>query len=112
MAATPSSTAPEQVRSGTRGADRAAVTHTLRLPQSVWARAGLPADVECTGSTVREVLDDACRRAPALGPYLVPGERTLPASVRVFVDDRSERDLAVALGPGATVRLVVPSAGG
>lgn len=88
----------------------------LRLPQAVWARCGLPAEVPCHGATAREALDDACRRVPELSTYLAPaepGSAQLSRSVLLFADGVRVRDLdSDPVSETAVLRLVIPSAGG
>lgn len=88
-------------------------SHVLRLPQAIWARSGLPAEVPCCGGTVRAALDDACRQSPGLSAFLAPGRDSLPRSVLVFADGSRVTDVqSQELNESSDLRVVIPSAGG
>lgn len=87
--------------------------HVLRLPQAIWARFGLPSEVHCTGQTIREALDDVCRRLPALTAYLAPDSPSLLRSVLVFADGNRVVDIGAGnIEDGTILQIVIPSAGG
>ena len=72
----------------------------VRVPPVLRAEAGGAREVEASGSTVRELLEDLAARLPALGAR-VYGEGEIQPFVNVYVDgeDVRTRDGARDAGP-------------
>lgn len=86
--------------------------HVLLLPQSVWARNGMPAEIPCSGDTLRDALREASESFPPLAPYVIAGDGGLPRSTVVFADGVQVKDPDAAWPEPTVFRVVVPSAGG
>jgi sulfur-carrier protein len=90
------------------------VTSTVRIPPVLREEAGGARQVEASGSTVREVLDDLSERMPALGARVyVDGE--IQPFVNVYVDGedvRTRDGLDTPVSDGSTVILLPAMAGG
>jgi cysteine synthase B len=72
-------------------------------------------EVEATGETVRDVLDDLADRYPALGSQVLEGGNGLAPFVNVYVnseDVRTLQGLDTPLSAGSTVILLPAMAGG
>ena len=86
----------------------------VRVPPVLRTEAGGAREVEATGSTVRELLEDLSARLPALGSR-VYGEGGLQSFVNVYVDGedvRTRDGLETPVREGSTVILLPAMAGG
>jgi len=86
----------------------------VRIPPVLRAEAGGSREVEATGGTVRELLEDLRERLPALGAKVYDGERIQPF-VNVYLDGEDVRTLGGVDTPvrdGATLILLPAMAGG
>jgi sulfur-carrier protein len=87
---------------------------TVRVPPVLRAEAGGAREVEASGTTVRELLEDLLARVPALGSK-VYGSGELQSFVNVYVDGEDVRTLDglnTAVHEGSTVILLPAMAGG
>ncbi len=87
---------------------------TVRVPPVLRAEAGGSREVEASGATVREVLQDLSDRVPALGAKVYDGTEIRPY-VNVYVDGEDVRTtggLDAPVRDGATVVLLPAMAGG
>jgi sulfur-carrier protein len=86
----------------------------VRVPPVLRTEAGGAREVEASGSTVRELLDDLASRLPALGARVYDGDEIRPF-VNVYVDGedvRTSAGLETPVREGATVILLPAMAGG
>ena len=86
----------------------------VRVPPVLRAEAGGKREVEASGTTVRELLEDLTARVPALGAK-VYGAGELQSFVNVYVDGEDVRTLNGLETPvrdGSTVILLPAMAGG
>ena len=86
----------------------------VRVPPVLREEAGGAREVEASGATVREVLEDLASRLPALGQKVYDGADIRPY-VNVYVDGEDVRTSGVLDAPvreGATVVLLPAMAGG
>jgi sulfur-carrier protein len=86
----------------------------VRVPPVLRAEAGGAREVEASGSTVREVLEDLRVRLPALGSR-VYDEGAIQPFVNVYLDGedvRTRDGLDTPVRAGATVILLPAMAGG
>jgi sulfur-carrier protein len=86
----------------------------VRVPPVLRAEAGGAREVEASGATVRELLEDLSGRIPALGAK-VYAEGELPSFVNVYVDGedvRTRSGLETPVREGSTVILLPAMAGG
>jgi sulfur-carrier protein len=86
----------------------------VRVPPVLRAEAGGKREVEASGTTVRELLEDLTARVPALGAK-VYGSGELQSFVNVYVDGEDVRTLSGLETPvrdGSTVILLPAMAGG
>ncbi len=86
----------------------------MRVPPVLRAEAGGAREVEASGSTVRELLEDLTSRLPALGSR-VYGEGELKSFVNVYVDGedvRTRDGLDTPVREQSTVILLPAMAGG
>jgi len=86
----------------------------VRVPPVLRAEAGGKREVEASGATVRELLEDLTARVPALGAK-VYGAGVLQSFVNVYVDSedvRTLRGLDTPVRDGSTVILLPAMAGG
>jgi sulfur-carrier protein len=87
---------------------------TIRIPPVLRPDAGGAREIEATGDTVREVMEDLTARLPALGDR-VYGEGEIRPFVNVYVDGedvRTRDGLDTPVREGATVILLPAMAGG
>ena len=87
---------------------------TVRVPPVLRAEAGGAREVEASGSTVRELLEDLAARVPALGSR-VYGEGEIQPFVNVYVDGedvRTRDGLETPVRDSSTVILLPAMAGG
>jgi len=87
---------------------------TVRIPPTLRNEVGGERQVEATGSTVREVLDDLAGRFPALGAQLF-ADGEIATFVNVYLDGEDVRTLDgldTAVTEGQTVILLPAMAGG
>ena len=87
---------------------------TVRVPPVLREEAGGAREVEASGATVRELLDDLASRMPALGEQIYDGAEIQPF-VNVYVDGedvRTRDGLDTPVGEGSTVILLPAMAGG
>jgi molybdopterin converting factor small subunit len=87
---------------------------TVRIPPVLRAEAGGAREVEASGSTVRELLEDLSDRHPALGGR-VYGEGEIRSFVNVYVDGedvRTRDGLETPVRESSTVILLPAMAGG
>jgi molybdopterin converting factor small subunit len=86
----------------------------VRIPPVLRAEAGGVREVEASGSTVRELLEDLTRRIPALGSKVYTGD-DIHTFVNVYVDGEDVRTLNGVETPvreSSTVILLPAMAGG
>ena len=86
----------------------------VRVPPVLRGEAGGAREVEASGSTVRELLEDLARRIPALGSR-VYGEGEIRSFVNVYVDGedvRTRNGLDTPVRESSTVILLPAMAGG
>jgi len=86
----------------------------VRVPPVLRAEAGGAREVEASGATVREVLEDLAVRVPALGSR-VYGDGEIQPFVNVYVDGedvRTRNGLDTPVRDGSTVILLPAMAGG
>ena len=86
----------------------------VRVPPVLRTEAGGAREVEASGATVRELMEDLNARLPALGSKLYDGENIQPF-VNVYVDGedvRTREGLETPVRNGATVILLPAMAGG
>ena len=86
----------------------------VRVPPVLREEAGGARQVEATGATVRELLEDLSGRMPSLGEKVYDGSEIRPY-VNVYVDGedvRTSGGLDAPVREGATVVLLPAMAGG
>jgi molybdopterin converting factor small subunit len=86
----------------------------VRVPPVLRSEAGGAREVEASGSTVRELLEDLARRIPALGSR-VYGDGEIRSFVNVYVDGedvRTRNGLDTPVRESSTVILLPAMAGG
>jgi len=86
----------------------------VRVPPVLREEAGGAHEVEASGATVRELLEDLAGRMPALGDKIDDGDEIRPY-VNVYVDGedvRTSGGLDAPVREGATVVLLPAMAGG
>jgi cysteine synthase/molybdopterin converting factor small subunit len=87
---------------------------TVRIPPTLRGEVGGARQVDATGDTVREVLEDLVDRHPALGPQIL-ANGGIALFVNVYVggeDVRTLNGLETAVATGDTVILLPAMAGG
>jgi molybdopterin converting factor small subunit len=85
----------------------------VRVPPVLRAEAGGAREVEASGATVRELLEDLTARIPALGSRVYDGE--IRSFVNVYVDGedvRTRDGLDTPVRESSTVILLPAMAGG
>ncbi len=87
---------------------------TVRIPPVLRAEAGGSREVEASGGTVRELLEDLRERLPQLGEKVYDGEKIAPfVNVDLEGEDvRTLDGLETSVADGATVILLPAMAGG
>jgi molybdopterin converting factor small subunit len=88
---------------------------TLRIPTPLRAYSGGQAEVNVSGSTVREVLTDLTLRYPAIKPHLFNDAGDLRPFVNLFIDEHNIADLKGMDTPvrdGERIMLIPSIAGG
>ncbi len=86
----------------------------VRVPPVLRGEAGGAREVQASGATVRELLDDLTARVPALGEKIYDGEEIKPY-VNVYVDGedvRTRGGLDTPVREDATIVLLPAMAGG
>ena len=86
----------------------------VRVPPVLRAEAGGAIEVQASGATVRELLEDLLDRLPALGARVYGGGAIQPF-VNVYVDGedvRTRDGLDTRVGDSSTVILLPAMAGG
>jgi sulfur-carrier protein len=86
----------------------------VRVPPVLRSEAGGAREVEASGATVRELLEDLVRRIPALGSR-VYGDGEIQSFVNVYVDGedvRTRDGLDTPVRDSSTVILLPAMAGG
>jgi sulfur-carrier protein len=86
----------------------------VRVPPVLRAEAGGSREVEASGSTVRELLEDLSARIPALGSKVYTGA-DIHTFVNVYVDGedvRTRNGLETPVRASSTVILLPAMAGG
>ena len=85
----------------------------IRIPAPLRRFTGGTRAVQAAGATVGEVLQDAVRQYPELGPRLFTAEGGVRGDARVFVggDEPEGELLAAAVTAGAVVTILPPIAG-
>ena len=86
----------------------------VRIPPVLRAEAGGSREVEASGGTVRELLEDLRASLPRLGDKVYDGERIAPF-VNVYLDGEDVRTLDgvdTPVAEGATLILLPAMAGG
>ena len=87
---------------------------TVRVPPVLREQSAGAREVEASGGTVRELLDDLTSRMPALGERIYDGDEIRPF-VNVYVDGEDVRTLGgldVPVREDSTVVLLPAMAGG
>jgi cysteine synthase/molybdopterin converting factor small subunit len=87
----------------------------VRIPPTLRGEAGGAREVEASGDTLRDVLDDLAERYPGLGRQVLDGADGLAPFVNVYVnseDVRTLQGLETPVHEGATVILLPAMAGG
>jgi molybdopterin synthase sulfur carrier subunit len=95
-------------------ADAGAGMTVVRVPPVLRSEAGGAREVEASGATVRELLEDLSKRVPALGNR-VYADGEIQSFVNVYVDGedvRTRDGLDTTVGDGSTVILLPAMAGG
>jgi molybdopterin converting factor small subunit len=90
------------------------VSSRVRIPPVLRTEAGGAREVEASGGTVREVIEDLAARLPALGSRIYD-DGALQPFVNVYVDGedvRTKGGLDAPVREGATVILLPAMAGG
>jgi molybdopterin converting factor small subunit len=86
----------------------------VRVPPVLRSETGGARELEASGATVRELLEDLAARAPALGSKVYDGSAIRPY-VNVYVDGedvRTSGGLDAPVGDDATVVVLPAMAGG
>ena len=86
----------------------------VRVPPVLRSEAGGAREVEASGATVRELLEDLSQRVPALGNR-VYADGQIQSFVNVYVDGedvRTRSGLDTAVGDSSTIILLPAMAGG
>jgi sulfur-carrier protein len=86
----------------------------VRVPPVLRGEAGGAREVEASGATVRELLEDLSVRVPALGEKVYDGDEIKPY-VNVYVDGedvRTKGGLDAPVRENATIVLLPAMAGG
>ena len=86
----------------------------MRIPPTLRGETRGAREVEASGGTVRELLDDLMARFPALRGQLLEDEELVPF-VNVYVegeDVRTKNGLETSVGESSTVILLPAMAGG
>jgi molybdopterin converting factor small subunit len=86
----------------------------VRVPPVLRGEAGGAREVEASGTTVRELLEDLSTRVPALGKKVYDGDEIRPY-VNVYVDGedvRTRGGLDAPVRANATIVLLPAMAGG
>jgi sulfur-carrier protein len=87
---------------------------TVRVPPVLRAEAGGAREVEASGATIRELLEDLSSRVPELGEKVYDGDEIRPY-VNVYVDGedvRTRDGLDTPVRENATIVLLPAMAGG
>jgi cysteine synthase/molybdopterin converting factor small subunit len=87
----------------------------IRIPPTLRSEVGGAREVEASGSTLRELLDDLGEQFPALGRQLLENGNEIAPFVNVYVDNEDVRTLEgldTPVGEGSTVILLPAMAGG
>jgi [CysO sulfur-carrier protein]-thiocarboxylate-dependent cysteine synthase len=87
----------------------------VRIPPTLRSEVGGVREVEASGETVRDLLDDLADRYPALGRQVLEGGNGLAPFVNVYVnseDVRTLQGLDTPVSAGSTVILLPAMAGG
>ncbi len=88
---------------------------TVRMPPILRQAVGGAREVDATGATVRELLDDLTARYPDIKSHLFDGGGELNRFVNVYVNNEDVRlgaGLETAVTPEATVIVLPAMAGG
>jgi len=88
---------------------------TIRIPPVLRASVGGAKQVEASGSTLAEVLEDLYARFPAVREQVLTEEGTLSRFVNVYVNDQDVRflqGLNTPVGANDTIILLPAMAGG
>ena len=86
----------------------------VRVPPVLRAEAGGAREVEASGATIRELLENLSERVPALGEKVYDGDEIKPY-VNVYVDGedvRTKGGLDTPVRENATIVLLPAMAGG
>jgi len=86
----------------------------VRVPPVLRDEAGGAREVEASGATIRELLEDLSERVPALGEKVYDGDEIKPY-VNVYVDGedvRTKGGLDAPVRENATIVLLPAMAGG
>ena len=84
----------------------------VRLAGLLHSYTGGAAQLEASGATIAEVLDDLDRRFPGIRFRLVDEQHRLRRHVRLFVNDADARQLAAPLAEGDEIYIVGALSGG
>ena len=103
---------PSRAASTTRGGSSLS---TVRMPPILRQAVGGAREVDASGGTVRELLDDLTARYPAIKSHLLDDGGDLNRFVNVYVNNEDVRlgdGLETAVGPDSTVIVLPAMAGG
>ena len=88
---------------------------TLRIPTPLRSYTSGQSEVDLSGNTVGEIMNDLVTQYPALRPHLFNGQNQLRPFVNLFVNEENIREidgLATPLLEGDRVMLIPSIAGG
>ncbi len=88
---------------------------TLRIPTPLRSYTSGQSEVDLSGNTVGEIMNDLVTQYPALRPHLFNGENELRPFVNLFINEENIREmdgLATPLQEGDRVMLIPSIAGG
>ena len=87
----------------------------LRMPPILRPQVGGAREVEATGDTLKDVLDDVFERFPAVRPQIIDDAGAINRFVNVYVQNEDVRlgeGLETAVPDGSTVIVLPAMAGG
>jgi molybdopterin synthase sulfur carrier subunit len=84
----------------------------VRLPTMLRSYSGGAAEVDATGSTLRELLADLDRQFPGIRFRVIDEQDRVRQHVRIFADGEVASDLDVPLAAHSVVQLVGALSGG
>lgn len=84
----------------------------VHIPTTLQSYTKGQSEVELSGKTVGELLDDLDRRYPGSRFRIVTEQETFREHVRIFVNNELTRDLARSLADGDEVHIISALSGG